>query len=62
MQDELMALLGTTEAQDLKKLEYTSKALYQFSADIGVRPDYTQDVAEMQKQGYTWDGYRWVKP
>lgn len=62
MEDELMSLLKISDPTELEKIGYRSKQVSQELANVGARPDYTQDVSEMQRNGFVWDGYRWVKP
>lgn len=61
MEDELMALLKNSDAGALDKLNDKAKGVAQQLGNVGVEPDYTADVSEMQKQGFHWDGYRWTK-
>jgi len=62
MDDEITTLLRQSDPDKLDKLNSQGKAINQALMNVGVQPDYTADVAEMQKNGFVWDGYRWVKP
>jgi hypothetical protein len=62
MDDELTTLLRQSNPDQLDKLNSQGKAINQALMNVGVQPDYTADVSEMQKNGFVWDGYRWVKP
>lgn len=61
MEDELMTLLKQSDPAALEKLGARAKNVGQGLMNLGAQPDYTADVAEMQKNGFHWDGYRWVK-
>lgn len=62
IEDELMQLLSESDPAQLEKIGGRAKLVGQGLANLGVEPDYTADASEMQKNGFTWDGYRWVKP
>jgi hypothetical protein len=57
-----MSLLGNTGAAALDKVGANAKLVGQALANSGAVPDYTQDSAEMQKKGFVWNGFTWVKP
>lgn len=61
MEDDVMAILGQSKPEDFEKVESKARSINQALTNVGAEPDYTADVAEMQKQGYTFDGYHWVK-
>lgn len=62
MEDELIALLKTSDPTELEKIGMRSRQIGQDLSNCGAEPDYTQDVVQMRKDGFVWDGYRWVKP